>query len=400
MRRRIKLVGVGIVGAVLLGVAAGMTVAAASEQETANAPAPVTAWGDPDLQGIWDTPFGSPLQRAPQYGERELFADEERAAIQEARGGGPTRDDRVFGRGNEQDVNGGYNIVFTPGKPLGRFTSLVVDPPDGRIPPMTPEAEERAAIQREFHLALLQATSACEQQLDVCEGGKYGPVSPRYDELPPFYVSQSMRTGALNRAYGPEDMDLRTRCLPSPLPSWSGPIRIVQSKDAIAIFYEGGQGQVWQRVVPITDQPHLPDHVQLWAGDSRARWEDDTLVVDVTNFDPRNIFPSDTQFTNTWGGSRGNLHLVERFRRVDEDTLAFSVTIDDPTTWTQPWTIRNEFVRQDSKSNLIFYEPRCHEGNRGLVTILSGARAEEKAYEDGEGPHPATICISSCGGDR
>ena len=364
MQQRVRLAGICAISAAVLGVAVGMA-ASASEEAESNLPAPTTPWGDPDLQGIWDTPFGSPLQRAPQYGEREVLTDEETAEIQQARSGRRgRRDDRVFGRGNEQDVNGGYNLAFCyrPDRAPGRFTSLIVDPPDGRIPPMTPEAQERGAIQREFHLALLQATSACEQQLDVCEGGKYGPVSPRYDEVPPFYVAQSVRTGALNRAYGPEDMDLRTRCLASPLPSWGGVIRIVQSKNAISIFYEGGQGQNWQRVVPITDQPHLPDHMRFWGGDSRARWEEDTLVVDATNFDPRNIFPADTQFWEEWGGASGNLQLIERFTRVDADTMTYMITIDDPTTWTQPWTIRQEFVRQDDEANLIFYEPRCHEG--------------------------------------
>ena len=403
MTRRIKLARTRVaVVVVLLGVGVLVAVTATQQADSESGATVETAWGDPDLQGVWSVPFGHPLQRDPKYGDREILTEAERAELMVQRSKQRTRDDRVFERGSEQDVNGGYNIAFTPRAPAGRFTSLIVDPPDGRVPPMTPDAKRRGTMESEFALALLQATTTCRDKLPNCPGGEYGPVSPRYGEVPPFYVAASIGTGGLNRAYGPEDMDLRTRCLYPPLPNYSGlefRIRIVQSKKAVSIFYEGSQGTNWSRVIPITDEPHLPPQVRLWGGDSRGRWEGDNLVVDVTNFDPRNVFPK-TQYIGAMGGSKENLHLIEKYRRVDETTLLYHVTIDDPSAWTKPWTIRQEFVRTDDQQNDIFYEPRCHEGNYSLINSLSGARVAEKAFAEGKGPDPATMCISTCGGDR
>jgi hypothetical protein len=143
----------------------------------------------------------------------------------------------------------------------------------------------------------------------------------------------------------------------------------------VAIFYDTGQGQAWQRVIPVTGAPHLPSHVRLWWGDSRAHWEGDTLVVDVTNFSPK----------TDYRGSRENLHLAERWKRIDANTIEYIATIDDPTTWTRPWTVRQELNRQNEQANRIYTEPRCHEGNYGLTGLLLGARAEEKAFAAGRG---------------
>ena len=140
-------------------------------------------------------------------------------------------------------------------------------------------------------------------------------------------------------------------------------------------------------MIPVTENPHLPPHVREWRGDARGRWEGDTLVVDVTNFTPK------TEFS----GSRQNLHLVERWTRLDADTLEYEVTIEDPTTWTGPWTVKQELTRQDEQLNHIYYEPRCHEGNYGMVGLLSGSRAVEQAYAEGRGPHPAARCTGGCG---
>ena len=119
----------------------------------------------------------------------------------------------------------------------------------------------------------------------------------------------------------------------------------------------------------------------------RGRWEGNTLVVDVTNFSPKTDFR----------GSRENLHLVERWARAGPDTLEYVVTIEDPTTWTRTWTVKQEMNRQDGHANRIYYEPRCHEGNYGLPGLLLGARAEEKAFKEGRGPDPATRCTAGCG---
>src|SRR5262249_54984310 len=144
---------------------------------------------------------------------------------------------------------------------------------------------------------------------------------------------------------------------------------------------------------------HLPSNVRFWGGDSRGHWEGNTLVVDVTNFDPRTIYPDDGGYAGHVGGARENLHLLEKYTRIDADTMQLIVTLEDPTTSTKPSTIRTECRRQDDKPQR-YYEPRCHEGNFGLIDIMSGARAMDKAFKEGKGPDPAKTCIAQCGGDR
>jgi hypothetical protein len=172
------------------------------------------------------------------------------------------------------------------------------------------------------------------------------------------------------------------------LPVFSGFDRIVQSPGTVSIFYDWAQGQGWMRVIPVKEgRAHLPSHVRQWWGDSRGHWEGDTLVVDVTNFTAKTDFQ----------GSRENLHLIERWRRVDAKTLEYTVRIEDPTTWTKPWTVKQELRKQDDQANRIYYEPRCHEGNVGMVGVLWGMRMTEKRFAEGKGPDPATICTAGCG---
>ena len=363
--------------------AAGQTQAA---DEQAAAPAGVTPWGDPDLQGLWTTRYDTPLQRPARFADQEFFSDEERAALDIERTAILERDPRPT-VGNPLASGGAYNrAVFLTHKETGRRTSLIVDPPNGRIPPLTPEAEERRQALREYQLALLQATDTCKDELSGCAGGTYGPPSPRRDETPPMYLTVNV-----NRANGPEDRGLGERCMLGRLPDFGGAagfvLQVIQSPEAVSIFYDTGQGQGWQRVIPVTDRPHLPSDLRQWRGDSRGRWEGDTLVVDVTNFGPKTDF----------FGARENLHLVERWRRVDAETLEYVVTIEDPTTWTRPWTVALNLALQDNQANRIYREPRCHEGNYGMPGLLAGARADERAYDEGRGPHPATICSAGCG---
>jgi hypothetical protein len=142
-------------------------------------PAPRTPWGAPDLQGIWNDTYEIPLQRPARYGDRELFTDEERAELDKQRAAIVSQDVRRYGRGSEQDVGGAYATnIFLSHKPTGRRTSLIVDPPNGRIPPLTPEATKRRDALRQFQLALLQATEVCKNKLSGCEGGTYGAPSP------------------------------------------------------------------------------------------------------------------------------------------------------------------------------------------------------------------------------
>ena len=173
------------------------------------------------------------------------------------------------------------------------------------------------------------------------------------------------------------------------LPDFAGYRRIVQSPGSVSIFYDVGQGQGWQRTIPVTERPHLPAHVRQWRGDSRGRWEGNTLVVDVTNFSRKTDFH----------GSRENLHLVERWTRLDAETLEYVVTIEDPTTWTRPWAVRQEMTIQDGQADRIYSEPRCHEGNYGLPAQLAGSRIEEQAFAEGRGPDPATRDSATGGGD-
>jgi len=356
------------------------------------APALKTAWGEPDLQGIWSRDVDIPLQRPTKYGDREFLTDAERAEldrrIADIVGRDSTDTRRV--RGTERDVNAEFvQAPFTMHLPVGKRTSLIIDPQNGRIPPPTPEAQKARDVLRQFQLALLEPTSACKQQLPGCAGGKYGPVSPRRNETSPMYLSAS-----INRADGPEDRSLAERCLSGALPdfgSWTGGFsRIVQAPGEVSIFYDIGGGHGRYRQIPITTALHLPANLRQWWGDSRGGWEGNTLVVDVTNFSPKSDFQ----------GAHENLHLVERWTRLDADTIEYVVTIDDPTTWTRPWTVKQEFKKQSDAANRIYYEPRCHEGNFGLPALLRGARVAEQAFAEGRGPDPATLCIviAGCGG--
>jgi hypothetical protein len=333
-----------------------------------------TPWGEPDLQGIWTDVYQTPLQRSAKYAGKEFFTDDERAALEEQRSQIELRPRQETG--TERDVAGAYNQVFMSVRPTGRRTSLVVDPPDGRIPPMVPELQKKMAAEREYRLALLQATVTCKNQDAACRGGKYGPPSARRVEIPPRYS-----TGNINRVDNPEDRSMSERCMAAVLPDFTGFRRIVQSPGSVAVLYDVGQGQGWQRIIPLDGSPHLPSHMRQRFGDSRGHWEGETLVVDVSNFSPKSEFQ----------GSRENLHLIERWTRTGPDTLEYAVTIEDPSTWTRPWTVKQEYSRQNEQANRIYYEPRCHEGNYGLAALLAGGRVADKEFAEGRGPHPATI---------
>jgi len=346
---------------------------------SAQAPSLKTPWGEPDLQGIWTDESDTPLQRSPKFANQETFTEAQRAELDRERSNLMRRDRRVE-RGTELDVAGAYNAVFTSQKRTGARTSLIIDPPNGRIPPMTPEAQKLAAADRDYRLALLQSTDTCKNKSVACAGGKYDPTpSPRRSEPPPRY-----NTVRINRHDGPEDGALPDRCLTLGLPEFGAATgsfrRIVQTPGGISIFYDVGQGQGWQRNIIMDGRPHLPANVRQWYGDSRGRWEGDTLVIDVTNFSEKTDYQ----------GARENLHLVERWRRTGPESLEYIVTIEDPTVWTRPWTAKQEFTRQSDQDNRLYNEPRCIEGNYGHPGLLRGARVEELAYAEGRGPHPAT----------
>jgi hypothetical protein len=378
-------------GLVIMGaVAAAAAVISVFDRSSAQAPASSAAapavtlktpWGEPDLQGIWTDENDTPLQRPAKYANQEFFTPAQRAELDEARTAVLVNADKKRDQGTARDVAGAYNSQFVSFKRTGARTSLIVDPPDGRMPPLTAEAQKIAAAERDFRIALLQATDTCRNKSPACGGAKYDPTpSPKFAEPPPRY-----NVIAINRHDGPEDGNLANRCLTIGLPEFGNRTgsyrRIVQTPGGIAIFYDVGQGQSWQRNIVMNGSPHLPASVRQWYGDSRGHWEGNTLVIDVTNFSQKTDFE----------GSRENLHLVERWTRTSPTTLEYAVTVEDPTVWTRPWTAKEEFTMQSNEENRLYYEPRCIEGNLGLPGLLHGRRVEEAAFAQGRDPDPRTI---------
>ena len=339
------------------------------------------AWGHPNLEGIWLDVYATPFERAPELGDREFATAEERAARDQARSGNAGRDRRGPPE-SPQDVSGAYNAVYTSVKPAGPRTSLVVDPPNGRIPSLTPAARREDEIRREWRVLLMRNTPTCDQDAPACEGGPFGPPSPRRFDVPPFY-----NTSRMNRHDGPEDQSLGDRCMLGATPDFNGFRRIVQGADSIAVGYDTGQGQGFQRIINLSGR-HPASQIRLRHGDSRGRWEGDTLVIETTNFSPK--FP--------FRGAATNLTIVERYTRVDADTLAYEATIEDSTVWVAPWTVRQELTRQSDEQNRIYYEPRCHEGNYGLAAMFIGARVREQEFAAGRGPDPFSLDTTTGGG--
>jgi hypothetical protein len=341
-----------------------------------------TPWGEPDLQGLWTDETDTPLQRPAKYADQEFFTPEQRAELDRTRSDLLRNERTRAERGTARDVAGAYNSAFTSFRRTGLRTSMIVDPPNGRIPPLTPEAQKMAAADREFRLMLLQATDTCMAGESACAGGKYDPTpSVRYEEPAPRYNTERM-----NRHNDPEDASLADRCLSSGLLEFGNRTggsfwRIVQTPGGISMFYDVGQGQGLQRNIVMDGRPHLPANIRQWYGDSRGHWEGDTLVIDVTNFSPKGDFR----------GSRENLHLVERWTRTGPDTLQYEVTIEDPTEWTRPWTAKKELTKQSDEENRFYTEPRCVDSNYGLAGLLHARRVNERAFAEGRGPDPRTI---------
>ncbi len=327
--------------------------AATAQTPTAKAPAAVKGYaaprtpdGKPDLQGIWTSATITPLERPAEFANKEFLTPAEVAEYE-----------RVMRVKNNQDNRGGekiedlaraYNDIWwdrgTQVIKTGR-TSLVVDPPDGRIPARTPEAQARLNARREAQQQKCK-TAACSE-------------------------------GTLSSADGPEDRSSGERCIawgssvPPMMPSaYNNNYQIVQSPGYVAIMIEMIHDV---RIIPTDGTPHLPSRVRPWLGDSRGRWEGDTLVVETTNFNGRAAKDYDLSFKNA---SR-NMRLVERFTRTDAETLTYRYTVEDPQTFTRPFTVELPLWRSSGP----LYEYACHEGNYGMPGILSGARVIEKRRE-------------------
>jgi len=334
----------------------------------------LTEWGDPDLQGIWSNVHATPLERPVEYGEREFLTSEEIAEAEQdllTQSQQVGRDSRE-GQGTERDVARAYNDHWRgdPSLLRGVHTSMIINPSNGQIPDLTAEAQARIETKNEYLRTLLQGTS----------GGRPGPVSLRRSDPSPDYNLDRM-----NRADGPEDRSSMERCFGFNMPllmqsgTYGGVARIVQSSGFVGIYYDVGQGQGFSRIIPITDRSHLPGQIRQHFGDARGYWEGDALVVDITNF---------TNKTNFYG-SRENLHLIERYERLDEETLSYRVVVEDPTTFVEPFTIVQELTKNSEQANQV-YEGGCHEGNYGMIGMLTNTRAAERAFAEGEGSDPAT----------
>ena len=346
--------------------------APASAQATSNGESTfLTPWGDPDLQGVWANDTSTPLERPTRFeGQSELTAEELASFTAERQGSRDEWDRRDYGSGNVTDVGRAYNAYWfpIPGNPISR-TSLIVDPPDGRVPPLTQQARGRFAAFAETKGLF---NTAANPEGSLWNGGR--------TDSEPEDGTQGGVDGRGSRADNPEDRRLSERCiLWNPLPrlpgGYNNHFQIVQSPGYVTI---GSEMIHHTRVVPLDGRSHRPQNVRQWIGDSRGHWEGDTLVVDTTNFTDKAPFR----------GSFEGLHLVERFTRVDAETVSYEVTVDDPTTWARSWTaaypltnLRTLVGGVDEQQVPQMFEYACHEGNYGLSGQLSGSRAVEQDAE-------------------
>jgi hypothetical protein len=282
-----------------------------------------TPWGDPDLQGIWNNSTTTPLERPTDLVGKQALTDQERAERDElaalSRDAAPRAGDP-----------GTYNQFWWEDGTLLKQPSLVVDPPDGRLPPLTVEAEKTRARNVEYQRA--------------------------------------------HPADSWEDRNLAERCLTRGAPKLPGGynnnFQIFQSPGYVAILQE----MIHEvRIIPLDGRAHVNKTVHQWMGDSRGHWEGDTLVVETTNFHEKVVNNS----YNCCRGAGANLRVVERFKRVDAHTIDFQYTVYDPTTYSKPWTVALPMRKTPGP----IYEYACHEGNYGMFGILSGARAQERAAE-------------------
>ena len=320
----------------------------ASKTETRSAwIVPRTPAGRPDLHGYWTNLSFTPMERPAKYQGREFLTDKEmeevyKAGLQVTYEGTPAEGIEGFGElynptSVDYDVNTYALSPWQNGLRPNRRSSLVVDPPDGRIPPLTAEAKARPGQRRGFS-----------------------------------YVEDDHHGGGIVHADVPWDLGTNTTCIsmnsgPPILPAeYNSNLLIVQSAGYVAIEREVGSEV---RIIPIDSGPHVSANIQQWHGDARGHWEGDTLVVESTNFRPESAFRN---------ANPGTLKITERFTRIDKDTIEYKFTIDDPTTWTKSWSA----VIPMSHVNGPIFEYACSEDNNDAVNILAGARAAEKAAEE------------------
>jgi hypothetical protein len=325
----------------LIAVMTGATLVGQSASSGASSPKggyvpPKTADGQPDLQGVWANNMATPLERPKVLGDRALLTPQEVASMQKRSNelfGGDG--DAAFGDAIYETVlsdvqkfvpttfdkdTGNYNAFWIVGREYEARTSLITDPPDGRMPPQTEQAKKKA-----------------EEQRAAQKGHEFD---------------------------GHENRPLSERCIsfgfPDLLAGYNSYYQIVQGPGYVAILSERIHDV---RIIPLDGRPHNPKNVRQMLGDSRGHWEGNTLVIDTTNFSESSNFR----------GASENMHLVERYTRVAPDRVNYQVTIEDPTTWTKPWSLMIPLRHTDD----AVYEYACHEGNSAMVGVLAGARAQE-----------------------
>jgi|KBSSwiStaDraftv2_1062776.scaffolds.fasta_scaffold101492_2 hypothetical protein len=335
--RLIMCVAAILISVIAIPLSASAQSSSPSRSAAGSSAVPRTPWGDPDLQGGWtsQSELGVPFERPKEFGTRQELTDEEFAKSSDRLRAERDRDNAEFDLETADRSNAGAVGSATSPPPHwlergnpSRRTSMVIDPPDGRVPEIT--ADARARIQRQVR-------------------GSFG-------------------NGPWN---GPKDFTLYDRCITRGVPGsmfpavYNANTRIVQGPGFVAITYEMIHET---RIIPVDGRDHIGSTIRQYHGDSRGRWEGDTLVVDARNF---------SDATN-YRGSGKDLHLVERFTRVGANDLRYEVTVEDATTFAKPWTAALNLKTQPEE----MFEYACHEGNHAMFNMLSAARAAEKAAAD------------------
>ena len=304
---------------------------------TTKGSAPRTSWGRPDLSGMWTMQDDSstPLERPREFGARAYLTDEELAQKKnrEEASAEDNKADRSAVRGanykgNEEGPTYWYERGVSP------RTSLIIDPPDGRLPPMTPEAQQEHAA----FVALMRTHSEADSSQD-----------------------RTSNERCINRA------------LPRIPASYNNGIQILETPDFVVLAYE------WMhdtRIIPLDGRPHVGANIHQWTGDPRGHWEGNTLVVDSTNFTDKQEYAASPAGMIGQGTPQGRWHLIERLTLVGPNAIEYKATVEDLTTWTKPWTMMLTWKKDP---NYKIFEYGCHEGNYGMTNILSGARSEERA---------------------
>jgi hypothetical protein len=319
--------------------AAVATPPAMSQSASPSYVVPKTPWGDPDLQGLWPGNMGVPMQRPVEFGERTTLTEEEferRAAQARTQA---AADVEVFVQPGTQVGLGPPSHWTERGTP-SRQTSLIIDPPNGRLPALTPEAEK---VRREARNGRGFT-------------GEWRGEADSWEDLNIYYrcITRGLLGSIIPVVYGNGN-------------------EIIQAPGVVVIRHEMIHES---RVIPVDGRPHLSPRIRTYMGDSRGRWEGDTLVIETTNFtDKVPIGSNGAGYPGDPGYHSDALRVVERFKRTGEKTMNYTATIEDPKTWTRPWTILIALSRNPEYG---LYEYACHEGNHAMTNILSGARAQEK----------------------